>query len=432
MKIGVVGTGYVGLVTGTCLAETGHHVICVDQIAEKVDALRAGRIPIYEPGIEGLLTRNAKEGRLSFTTKMAEAVQGAPLIFLTVGTPSLDDGTPNMTFIEGAFDEIVRTLDHDACVVVKSTVPVGTCDRLEARVNDTSHRVEVISNPEFLKEGAAVDDFMKPDRVVIGVVSKEAELLMKELYAPFVRTGHPILVMDRRSSEMTKYVSNSMLAARISFMNEMANLADKMGADIDLVRQGVGTDTRIGTSFLFPGLGYGGSCFPKDIQAVIHMGQTHDYETPIASAVHEVNQRQKGILVEKVIQHFGEDLKGKTFALWGLAFKPRTDDVREAPSLVIAQKLLALGATLKVYDPEALHTARAELGDVIEYCEDEYEAAAQAHGLLIVTEWNQFRRPDFNHLKKIMAEPVIFDGRNIFTPKRIRDAGFAYCSIGRP
>lgn len=432
MKLCVVGTGYVGLVAGTCFAESGNDVICVDIDAEKIARLRRGEVPIYEPGLSELIRRNVEEGRLSFSTDLADAVRKSLICFIAVGTPQGDDGSADLSAVIRVAAEIGEAMDGYRVIVTKSTVPVGTAERIRQIIaSRTAHPFDVVSNPEFLKEGAAIEDFMKPDRVVIGADSPRAIALMKELYEPFVRTEQPILVMSPASAEMTKYCANSMLAARISLMNEFANLCERVGANIDDVRRGVGFDRRIGQHFLFPGVGYGGSCFPKDVQAVIRTAEQHGLSFRILRAAQEVNERQKSALVEKVTQHFGDYLRGMRFAVWGLAFKPRTDDMREAPSITIIESLLAKGAEVHAHDPEALGEARKIFGDRITYHRVNYDALVGADALLVVTEWNEFRRPDFERMKQLMKHPVIFDGRNIYDPEDMRSLGFVYYSIGR-
>jgi len=432
MKVCVVGTGYVGLVAGTCFAESGNDVICVDNVVKKVEALRDGAVPIYEPGLEELIRRNVAEGRLTFTTDLAHAVRTSIVVFIAVGTPSGDDGSADLGAVMSVSREIARTMDGYRVVVTKSTVPIGTSERIRAAIGAiTTHPFDVVSNPEFMKEGAAIEDFMKPDRVVIGAASARAIETMRELYDPFVRTGNPILVMDNPSAEMTKYAANALLATRISFMNEIANLCERVGADVDHVRRGIGYDRRIGHHFLFPGVGYGGSCFPKDVKAVIHTAREQGIEFPLLNAVEDVNEAQKRRLVEKVTTEFGDDLHGRRFAIWGLAFKPRTDDMREAPSITIVEGLLARGAKLAVHDPEALSEARNLFGDRVTYHRTNYEALEGADALLIVTEWNEFRRPDFPRMKQLLRHPIIFDGRNVYDPEVMREHGFTYLPIGR-
>jgi UDPglucose 6-dehydrogenase len=431
MKIAVVGTGYVGLVVGACLAENGNNVVCVDRDTSKIDLLRAGRMPIYEPGLEEMVRRNHHEERLAFTTDLPSAVQDADIAFIAVGTPQGEDGSADLQHVLGVAHEIGRAITRYTVVVDKSTVPVGTAARVRAAIaEETTQPFSVVSNPEFLKQGAAIDDFMKPDRVVIGTDDERSAAVMKELYAPFTRTGAPIMMMDTASAELSKYAANSILATRISFMNEIANVCELVGADVDQVRRAIGSDRRIGTSFLFPGVGYGGSCFPKDVKALLRSSRDKGYEFRILDAVEGVNDGQKLRLVCKMQAHFGE-LKGRTIALWGLAFKPRTDDMREAPSIAIANRLLELGAAVRAYDPEAAETARRLFGNRIAVCEKSYDALNGADALAIVTEWNEFRRPDLDRVKGLLKTPVIFDGRNLFSPNQMRQQGFTYYSIGR-
>jgi UDPglucose 6-dehydrogenase len=436
MNIAVVGTGYVGLVAGACFAETGNEVICVDINQKKVDALNRGEIPIFEPGLEDLVKSNAKAGRLTFTTSIKDAVQVSDIIFIAVGTPQDEDGSADLTHVLAVAKAIGQNMNAPKIVVDKSTVPVGTADLVKAEIEKVSKfPVEVVSNPEFLKEGAAIDDFLRPDRVVVGVASDHAANVMKELYAPFVRTNNPILVMDIRSAEMTKYAANAMLALRVSFMNEIANLCEQSGADISKVRVGIGTDSRIGMSFIFPGIGYGGSCFPKDVQALIRTGKDHNVDLRIARAVEDVNKTQKKLMVKKIVEHYGEsNVAGMTFAMWGLAFKPKTDDVREAPALSICEELLKLGAQLQVFDPEANETFREKFGDGngIKYLENNYAALKGADALIICTEWNAFRQPNFAKIKAELSAPIIFDGRNIYEVAEMQAKGFTYYSVGRP
>jgi UDPglucose 6-dehydrogenase len=433
MKLCVVGTGYVGLVAGTCFAESGNDVICVDIDQKKVTDLQNGKVPIYEPGLEELIRRNTADGRLRFTSDLAAAVKDSLVCFVAVGTPSDIDGSADVRMVVQATIDIARAMPGYRVVVLKSTVPVGTADQVrEAMSGHTTHPFDVVSNPEFLKEGAAVDDFMKPDRVVIGGNNDRALSLIKELYAPFVRTENPILVMDNRSAEMTKYAANAFLATRISFINQVANLCEKVGADVADVRRGIGFDRRIGHYFLFPGVGYGGSCFPKDVRAIIRTAEENGADFSLLQSVEAVNEKQKFLLVEKVRAQFGKDLHGRKFALWGLAFKPRTDDMREAPSVVIIEELLAAGAEIAAHDPEALGQAQKIFGDRISYHRANYDTLADADALLIVTEWNEFRRPDFNRMRTLMKTPIIFDGRNLYEPAEMRQEGFAYYPIGRP
>src|SRR3989475_3952406 len=432
MKICVVGTGYVGLVAGTCFAESGNDVVCVDNVAAKIEALRQGHVPIYEPGLEELIRRNVAEARLAFSTDLDDAVKKSLVCFIAVGTPEGADGAADLSAVMDVAAAIGRAMDGYRVIVAKSTVPIGTAERIRAAVAEaTRHPFDVVSNPEFLKEGAAIEDFMKPDRVVIGATSQRAIDLMRELYEPFVRTGNPILVMDNPSAEMTKYAANALLATRISFMNEIANLCERVGADVDQVRRGIGYDRRIGHHFLFPGVGYGGSCFPKDVKAVIRTPAGQGMAFPVLAAVEEVNEEQKRRLADKVVAHFGSNLRGRRFAVWGLAFKPRTDDMREAPSITVVEGLLTRGATVAVHDPEALGEARKHFADRVSYHRVNYEALKDADALLIVTEWNEFRRPDFPRMKQLLREPVIFDGRNLYEPEVMREHGFTYFPIGR-
>lgn len=431
MNICMIGIGYVGLVTGTCLAESGNEVICVDIDAEKVSLLKRGKMPIYEPGLETLLKRNVKEKRLAFTTNMAGAVKDSLIVFIAVGTPPNHDGSPNLNHVFEAAQGIGKAIDGYKIVVTKSTVPVGTTEEMKTIIaKETKHIFGIASNPEFLKEGAAIDDFMKPDRIILGVEDSEVEEVMKELYAPFVRTGNPILTMDIRSAEMTKYASNAMLATRISFMNELANLCEAVGADINAVRSGIGSDPRIGSSFLFPGVGYGGSCFPKDVQAMINTAEEHHQDLKVLLAVEAVNQKQRGLLAEKVIKRFKKNLTNRTIAVWGLSFKPNTDDMREAPSIVIINKLLERGAKIKVYDPVAMYSAKKELGDSVSYAKDNYAILKGADALMVITEWSEFRRPNFEKMLKLMKYPIIFDGRNIYPSRKLKEMGFEYYGIG--
>ncbi len=432
MKLCVVGTGYVGLVAGTCFAESGNDVICVDIDTEKVSRLRQGMVPIYEPGLEELIKRNLAEGRLAFTTDLRQAVRESLMCFIAVGTPPDQDGSADLAAVIRVAGEIADAMDGYRVIVNKSTVPVGTAERVAQVVaSRTAHPYDVVSNPEFLKEGAAVEDFMKPDRVVIGSDSVRATELMRELYEPFVRTERPILIMSAASAEMTKYCANAMLAARISLMNEFANLCERVGADVDDVRRGIGFDLRIGHHFLFPGVGYGGSCFPKDVKAVIRSAEQYDLDFRMLRAAEEVNERQKRTLVDKVLAHFGGSLRGMRLAVWGLAFKPRTDDMREAPAVTIIEALLKAGAEVHVHDPEALNEARRLFGNRLRYHRVNYEALQGVDALLVVTEWNEFRRPDFERMRRAMKQPVIFDGRNIYDPNDMCERGFTYYSVGR-
>lgn len=431
MRICVVGTGYVGLVAGTCFAECGNDVICVDVVPEKIEALERCEIPIYEPGLEELVRRNSDEHRLSFTTDLDAAVKASEICIIAVGTPMGRSGAADLSAVMAVAKSMAEAADGDKVVVIKSTVPVGTADRVRRILEEnTSYSMEVVSNPEFMKEGAAIDDFMKPDRVVIGGRSEEALSKLKELYSPLVRTDNPILSMDNRSAEMTKYAANALLATRISFVNEVANLCEKVGADVGMVRRGIGHDRRIGHHFLFPGVGYGGSCFPKDVQAVISTAQDYQLDFTLLRAVEDVNDRQKRLLVGKVMDHFG-DVNGKRFAIWGLAFKPRTDDMREAPAVIIIERLLAAGASIAVHDPEAMEEAKKVFGDRISYHRLNYDALEGADALIIVTEWNEFRRPDFDRMKKALAAPIVFDGRNVYEPEKMAEQGFTYYSVGR-
>ncbi len=433
MNIAVVGTGYVGLVTGTCFAETGNNVVCVDIDEKKVERMKNGEVPIFEPGLELLFERNTKQGRLKFTTNLAEGVKNAKIIFLALPTPPGEDGSADLSYILGVAKDLSTIITDYKVIVDKSTVPVGTSERVhEALATNLSKKLfDVVSNPEFLREGVAVDDFMKPDRVVIGTTSEKARNIMHQLYEPFVRQGNPIIFMDERSAEMTKYAANSYLATRITFMNEIANLCEKVGANVDQVRIGMGSDTRIGKRFLFPGIGYGGSCFPKDVQALAKTAEESDYDFRILKSVMKVNEGQKSRLVEKITDHFGKDLSGKKIALWGLAFKPDTDDVREASSIRTINGLLDAGASLTVFDPEAMDNIKAIFGDKIGYASDQYEALIGADALAIVTEWSVFRTPSFNVIKELLKQPLIFDGRNLYSTDRMKKKGFHYESIGR-
>jgi UDPglucose 6-dehydrogenase len=432
MRIAVVGTGYVGLVAGACLAETGHHVTCVDIDEEKVRRLREGIIPIFEPGLEPLVVRNVDEGRLSFVTDLDAAVKQARVVFIAVGTPPDEDGSADLQHVLAVARGIGRAMAGETVVITKSTVPVGTAGKVrEAIEAETEHPVHVCSNPEFLKEGAAVEDFMKPDRVVVGVDHPAAEEALRELYAPFLRTGNSLLVMDVAAAEITKYAANAMLATRISFMNAIADLCEKTGASVDAVRAGVGSDSRIGSSFLFPGVGYGGSCFPKDVKALVRTMNELGAPAAILEAVEAVNEGQKATLLRRIVERFGEDLAGRSFGLWGLSFKPNTDDMREAPSLVTIRGLLDRGARVAAHDPEALREARRLLGDTIEYCRHDYDVLDGADALVIHTEWLQYRRPDLDRVRELLRTPIIFDGRNLYDPDAMASQGFEYISIGR-
>jgi UDPglucose 6-dehydrogenase len=431
MKVTIVGTGYVGLVAGACFAESGNDVVCVDRDEAKIRLLRRGRMPIYEPGLEELVKRNRQEKRLNFMTTLGKAVRDSSIVFIAVGTPQGEDGSADLQHVLAVARDIARVMNGYKVIVDKSTVPVGTAIKVREVIRrETTHPFSVVSNPEFLKQGAAIEDFMKPDRVVIGAEDPRGAELMLELYQPFTRTGAPIMVMDCASAELSKYAANAMLAPRISFMNEMANVCELVGADVDQVRRAIGSDRRIGTSFLFPGVGYGGSCFPKDVQAMVHFAAERSYDFRILHAVEAVNQRQKTRLFSKMQAHFG-NLKGKTIAVWGLAFKPKTDDMREAPAIPLIQLLLEAGAKVQAYDPEAQKVARGVFGSKITYATKAYDALKGADALAIVTEWNEFRRPDFVRMRKLMRTPVIFDGRNLFTPDEMKTNGFTYYSIGR-
>jgi UDPglucose 6-dehydrogenase len=433
MKIVIVGTGYVGLVTGTCLAETGNAVTCVDCDRKKIDLLNRGHIPIYEPGLAELVARNVADGRLHFTTDLVSAAKEARLVFLAVGTPSGDDGSHDLSALWAVADQIAPHIKPNCIVICKSTVPVGTNAKVAARLKELTGRdVDVASNPEFLKEGMAIDDFMKPDRVVIGARRPEVAEVLSDLYQPYLRTDKPFLAMSPESAEMTKCVANAMLSTKISFINEMANICELTGADINEVRRGIGHDSRIGFAFLFPGCGYGGSCFPKDVLALAAVARENGVEPTVLNAVHAVNERQKTVLPDKIERHFAGQLSGKAIAIWGLAFKPSTDDIREAPSLVLIDRLLAAKATVRVFDPEAMENVRAIYGDRLIYCHKRDDAILGADALAVCTEWKQFVHPDFDEMRKVMRQPVIFDGRNIYSARQMRAAGFTYYSIGRP
>ncbi|QJB33759.1 UDP-glucose/GDP-mannose dehydrogenase family protein [Chitinophaga oryzae] len=432
MKITVVGTGYVGLVTGTCFAETGNDVTCVDIDVNKVTKLSSGQITIYEPGLEKLFERNLKEERLFFTTSLEDGIRNAEVIFLALPTPPGADGAADLSFVLKVADQLGKLLTDYKVIVDKSTVPVGTAEKVTAAIaRNAKTPFDVVSNPEFLREGVAVDDFMKPDRVVIGTNSERARKVMGELYAPFVRQGNPIIYMDEKSAELTKYAANSFLATKISFMNEIAVLCEKLGADVDMVRRGIGSDDRIGKRFLFPGIGYGGSCFPKDVQALVKSSEDVNYDFRILNAVMDVNEKQKLFLLPKIKAYFNDDLKGKHFALWGLAFKPNTDDIREAPALYIIDALLAAGATITVFDPEAMENVKQIVGDKITYAEHQYTCLEQADALIIATEWSVFRTPDFHKISAALKHKAIFDGRNLFEVARMREMGYHYESVGR-
>jgi UDPglucose 6-dehydrogenase len=436
MKIAVVGTGYVGLVTGTCLAETGNTVTCVDINEQKVKLMQSGQIPIYEPGLEILFHRNIEQGRLTFTTNLVEAVKDAKIVFLALPTPPGEGGAADLSYVLGAAESLAKIIIDYKLIVTKSTVPVGTADKVKAvfekHLDKTSGgEVDVVSNPEFLREGVAVDDFMKPDRVVIGTKSERAQKIMSELYSPYVRQGNPIIFMDERSSELTKYAANSFLATKISFMNEIANLCELVGADVDAIRRGIGADERIGKRFLFPGIGYGGSCFPKDVQALVQSASEHTYDFKILNSVLEVNALQKKILVEKLLNYYKGDIKGKKFALWGLAFKPETDDIREAPALDIIENLLEYGATITAFDPQAMSQVKNIFGEQISFSSNQYDALEGADALVIATEWSLFRNPDFDRMESLIKHKVIFDGRNLYDLQKMIDLGYYYNSIGR-
>jgi UDPglucose 6-dehydrogenase len=433
MRICVIGTGYVGLVAGACFADSGNHVICVDINETKIEGLRAGVMPIYEPGLRDVVMRNHAAGRLAFSTDLADAVRASRVVFIAVGTPQGEDGSADLQYVFAAASAIGAEIDDFKVVVNKSTVPVGTVDAIEARMRPLAKAdFAVASNPEFLKEGAAVQDFQKPDRIIVGTRDARGEQILRELYAPFNRTEDRLFVTDPRSAEMTKYAANAMLATRISFMNEVARLCDALGADVEFVRQGIGSDPRIGRKFLFPGVGFGGSCFPKDLAALVRMGRDHGAPMGILEAVVAANERQKHRIVEKVVEHFGEDLRGRTFALWGLAFKPGTDDMREAPSAVIAAELVARGADVRATDPIAIETARPVLPSAVTFHADAYEAAEGADAVVLVTEWPAYRTPDFEQLARRLRTPVVFDGRNLYDPQGMAQRGFIHYAIGRP
>jgi UDPglucose 6-dehydrogenase len=432
MHIAVVGSGYVGLVAATCLSEMGNDVICVDNNREKIDNLNRGILPIYEPGLKPMIERNTLENRLLFTTDIEQAVKKSSIIFIAVGTPPDEDGSADLKHVLSVASDIAKYMDGPRIVVNKSTVPVGTADLVRERIEqNTDYQVHIVSNPEFLKEGSAIDDFMKPDRIVVGTDSAEVAERMKELYSPFIRTNNPVLVMSNRSAEMTKYVANSLLATRISFMNEIANMCDSVGADVHDIRIGIGSDRRIGSSFLFPGAGFGGSCFPKDIRALQKTALENGVELRVLKAVTDVNRDQKKLLVRKVTDHFGEDLNGITIGVWGISFKPNTDDTREAPALTVISGLLERGASIAAYDPQAIENASRLLGDSVRFASSVYDAVTGADAMVLVTEWMEFREPDFPRMAEIMKTPVIFDGRNVFNPVKLRALGFTYYGIGR-
>lgn len=432
MKIAVVGTGYVGLVTGTCFAETGNQVTCVDIDKNKVDKLSNGQITIYEPGLEKIFLRNLKENRLKFTTNLAEGIKDATIVFLALPTPPGEDGSADLKYILGVAEDLGNILTDYKVIVDKSTVPVGTADKVKAAIaKNYKGDFAVVSNPEFLREGVAVDDFMKPDRVVVGTTDPDAIKIMSELYAPFVRSGNPVIFMDEKSAELTKYAANSFLAVKISFMNEIARLCERLGADVDMVRKGVGSDERIGKRFLFPGIGYGGSCFPKDVQALVKSSNEVGYDFEILNAVIKVNEEQKLFLIPKIKSFFNDDLKGKHFALWGLAFKPNTDDIREAPALYIIKALTEAGATISAFDPEAMANVKQIVGDKISFAQNQYDALSGADALIIATEWSEFRTPEFEKIQSSLKSKVIFDGRNVYDRDQMKELGFHYESVGR-
>ncbi|MGC8824667.1 MAG: UDP-glucose dehydrogenase family protein [Bacteroidales bacterium] len=437
MKIVIVGTGYVGLVSGACFAETGLSVACVDIDVAKINRLKEGKIPIYEPGLEPIVLRNMEKGRLTFSTSLNEVIDGSEAVFIAVGTPQDEDGSADLKYVLAVARDIGRYMNHYLVVVTKSTVPIGTSEKVRKAVQEELDKrgvkipFDVASNPEFLKEGNAVEDFLRPDRIVIGTDSEEAQKIMQKLYKPFVLNGHPILFMDIPSAEMTKYAANAMLATKISFMNDIANLCDIVGADVNMVRKGIGSDPRIGDKFIYAGVGYGGSCFPKDVKALIKSAEEYNWSLDILKAVEKVNERQKEIIIRKIKQHFNNQLQGKIFAIWGLSFKPHTDDMREAPSLIIINRLLSEGAHCKVYDPVAMDEAKRKLGDNVFYAKDQYEALIDADALVLVTEWPEFRLPNYNVMARLMRSKVIFDGRNIYDPAEMKELGFSYYSIGR-
>jgi UDPglucose 6-dehydrogenase len=436
MKIVVVGTGYVGLVTGTCFAEVGINVTCVDIDQKKIGNLNKGIIPIFEPGLETLVTKNVSNGRLQFSTSLSESIKGADVAFIAVGTPPGEDGSADLKYVIGVAQEIGQNMNSYGVIVTKSTVPVGTAEKVQAVIQQELEKrqlditFDVASNPEFLKEGAAIDDFLKPDRIVVGVSSAKAEGVMRKLYKPFLLNGHPIIFMDVPSAEMTKYAANSMLATKISFMNDIANLCEIVGADVNMVRKGIGSDARIGNKFIYPGIGYGGSCFPKDVKALIKTAASNGYQMQILEAVEAVNEKQKTVLFEKLMNRFQGNIKDKTFAIWGLSFKPNTDDMREAPSLVIIEHILKAGGKVKAYDPIAMPETQHILGELIEYSKTEYDALENADALLVVTEWTDFRAPDFEKIKIALLDPIIFDGRNIYDTKELNGLGFEHYGIG--
>ena len=433
MKLAVVGSGYVGLVAGACFAEAGNTVICVDKDEQKILDLKNGKIPIYEPGLDLYVKRNVDKGRLTFTTSMEEGVDNSEIILIAVGTPPDEDGSADLSHVLAVAESVAKVMKSHKIVINKSTVPVGTAEKVSNKIKEhTDLTFDIVSNPEFLKEGSAIDDFMYPDRVVVGTSSEKTAEVMQELYAPFVRTGKPIIIMDNKSAEITKYAANSLLATKISFMNEMARLCDKTGADINMIRKGIGSDSRIGNSFIFPGVGYGGSCFPKDVKAIIKTANLYDEPFKLLTAVEQVNEEQKEYIIPKILDYFNGDIKGKNFAIWGLSFKPNTDDMREAPAIVIINKLVELGANIQAYDPEAMDEARRrKIDEKAVLCAGQYDALTHADALIIVTEWMDFREPDFEVIKNKLKTPVIFDGRNIYKPEKIKKLGFDYFGIGR-
>ena len=437
MKVAVVGTGYVGLVTGTCLSQTGVSVVCIDINQQKIDNLKKGIIPIFEPGLDDLVIQNTKEGRLSFSTNLSESVQGCEAVFIAVGTPSDEDGSADLKYVIGVASEIGKSISNYTVVITKSTVPVGTSLKVKEAIEIELQKrgitldFDVASNPEFLKEGAAIEDFMKPDRIVVGTESERAEKVLSRIYKPFILNGHPLIFMNIPSAELTKYAANAMLATRISFMNDIANLCEIVGADVNLIRKGIGTDTRIGSKFLYPGVGYGGSCFPKDVKALIKTAKDLNYDLQVLKAVESVNDDQKAVLFNKLQQYFKGELKGKKIALWGLSFKPNTDDMREAPSLVIIKKLLDAGCEITAFDPVAMEEAHRIIGDKICYTEHQYEGLSNADALVILTEWQVFRMPDFDKVSKLLKNKLIFDGRNIYDVEDMKELGYTYFSIGR-
>ena len=434
MNIAIVGTGYVGLVSGTCFAETGNNVVCIDIDENKVLRMQNGEVPIYEPGLEVLFERNTKQGRLSFTTDLAEGIKNAEIIFLALPTPPGADGSADLKYVLKVAEDLSHIITDYKVIVDKSTVPVGTADKVYGRLaaNLDESFFDVVSNPEFLREGVAVDDFMRPERVVIGTSSSKAKKVMERLYNPFVRQGNPVIFMDEKSAEMTKYAANSFLATKITFMNEVANLCEEVGANVDMVRKGIGSDSRIGKRFLFPGVGYGGSCFPKDVKALAKTAQENNYDFRILQSVMDVNEDQKSILSRRIKNYFGESIANKTIGIWGLAFKPNTDDIREAPAMTIINELLEAGAKIKAFDPEAMENVKALMGDKITLCDNQYDAIEGTDALAVVTEWNVFRTPDYDRIMSSLREPVVFDGRNVFDPVDMKERGFVYSSIGRP